>query len=274
MTSTLAPTPALSLYRGKVMHARLKPVGHRFTYAMASMLIDLDRLEEADRASPVFSVNRGNLLAFRERDHGPRDGSPLRPHVDGLLRQAGLARPARVFLLCYPSVLGYTFNPLSVYFCHAGDGTLIALLYQVHNTFGESHTYVEPVRPHQAGPAGIRQERRKLFHVSPFLDMGLTYRFRVRPPQEEVAVRILETDEAGPVLSASFHGRRQAAGTAGLLRTMLQTAGIPWKVIVAIHYEALRLWLKGIGLRKRPAPPLAASFPDGERTGKQSDPAP
>lgn len=260
--------PALSIYSGKVMHARLKPVGHRFSYRMASILIDLDRLEAADRQSALFSVNRCNLVAFHEKHHGSRDGKPLRAHVDRLCRRAGLARPARVELLCYPAVLGYCFNPLAVYFCHDETDNLTALVYQVHNTFGESHTYVEPVTNGQASPAGIRQKRAKGFYVSPFLDMAMTYHFRVRPPDEEMAVRILETDGDGPILAATFHGHRQPAGSTAFLRAILQMLGITWKVTAGIHYEALRLWIKGIGLVPRPAPPPAESY--AGKTGRRA----
>jgi DUF1365 family protein len=253
-------SPAVSLYSGKVMHARLKPVGHRFTYSVCSMLIDLDRLAEAASASSLFSVNRFNVVAFHERDHGPRDGTPLRDHVDRLMRNAGLPRPARVELLCYPSVLGYTFNPLAVYFCRDEAGAVVALVYQVHNTFGESHTYVEPVLPGQQSPAGIRQDRSKGFYVSPFLEMDLTYHFRIRPPDKEVALRILETDAEGPILAATFHGVRQQAGTVTFLAAVLKTLGIPWKVIVGIHLEAARIWLKGIRLQARPKPPAPESY--------------
>lgn len=246
--------PALSLYRGKVMHARLRPVGHRFTYSVASILIDLDRLHEADRASALFAVNRAALVSFHERDHGPRDGTSLRRHCDRLLAEAGVERPSRILLLCYPRVAGYGFNPLSVYFCQDDRGATIAMIYEVRNTYGEIHAYVHPVLEGQASPAGIRQEQAKRFYVSPFLDPGLTYRFRIRPPEAEVALRILESDAVGPVLAATFHGSRVAAGNRAFLLAVLQTLGIPWKVMVAIHFEALRLWLKGLKIRPHTGP--------------------
>ncbi len=246
--------PALLLYNGKVMHARMKPVQHRFTYGVCSILIDIDRLEAARRQSPLFSVNRWNLVSFRERDHGKRDGASLRAFVNASLAAVGMAAPERVELLCYPSVLGFTFNPLSVYFCYDA-GVVTSLIYQVSNTFGESHCYVEPVMPGQSSESGIRQDREKSFYVSPFLEMAMTYHFRIKPPQEEVAIRILETDSDGPILSATFHGNRQVATTGSLLLAVAKTAGIAWKVMVGIHFEALRLWLKGLKLQDRPHKP-------------------
>ena len=255
-------TDAVSLYKGKVMHARLKPVGHRFSYFVSSILIDLDRLAQAGSKSRLFSVNRANLVSFNERHHGPRDGSPLRQWVDTLMENAGFARPQQVSLLCYPTVLGYTFNPLSVYFCRDEDGELTALIYQVHNTFGETHSYVEPVRPGDLGPAGIRQSRAKGFYVSPFMEMEMTYHFRISGPGETVGLRILETDSSGPVLSACFFGRHEALTSGTLLAVVLKTAGITWKTIAGIHYEALRLWLKGLKLVDRPPAPAPVSYPE------------
>ncbi|MGI9402323.1 MAG: DUF1365 domain-containing protein [Rhizobiaceae bacterium] len=264
--------PPLSLYSGKVMHARLDPVSHRFSYKMTSMLIDLDRLQEADSATAIFSVNRPNLVAFHEKHHGPRDGTSLRSYIDATLYKAGVTRPARVELLCYPTVLGYTFNPLSVYFCYDDTGDVTALVYQVHNTFGQSHCYVEPVRQNQRSEAGIRQSRAKCFYVSPFMEMAMTYKFRIRPPADTVALRILEFDAKEPVLAATFHGNRNPANLNHFLRSLLQTIGITWKVTVGIHFEALRLWLKGLRPVDRPAPPLPESFPDKIKSGRWNRP--
>jgi DUF1365 family protein len=236
---------AASLYIGEVMHARLKPVAHRFAYRVASLLVDLDRLPEADRSCRLFSIGRVNLFSFHERDHGPRDGSSLRMHVDRILAEAGVERPDRVQLLCYPRVAGYVFNPLSVYFAHAADGRLTAVIYEVRNTFGGMHAYVQPVEAGQASLAGIRQEARKRFPVSPFIDMDQRYRFRVLPPGEAVRIRILETDRDGPTLAASFIGRRRPL-TARVLAAVF--AAMPFhtlKVMAGIHFEAARLFFKG-----------------------------
>ena len=252
---------ALSLYRGTVRHARLRPRRHRFAYSIAAILIDLDRLAEADGASWLFSVNRPNLVAFHERDHGPRNGSSLRRWVDGLLQQARCEAASSVVLLCYPTVLGYVFNPLSVYFCYGGDGRPVALIYQVHNTFGDNHSYVEPVRPDQITAGFIQQRRAKRIYVSPFMEMSAEYHFRVAPPRQNVCLHIRETDADGSLFFAAFDGERVSAGGFALAKTVLQSFAIPWKVIAAIHFEALRLWWKGLKLQPRPLPPPPASLP-------------
>ena len=110
----------------------------------------------------------------------------------------------RVLLLCYPRLLGYTFNPLSVYFCYRADGALALMIYEVRNTFGDIHAYVLPVKPGEISDAGIRQQHDKLFYVSPFIEMAMRYHFRVSPPGESVKLRILETDREGPLLASDL----------------------------------------------------------------------
>lgn len=246
---------AAALYVGEVMHARLKPIGHRFTYRVMSLLIDLDRLEEADRQSALFGVNRAALYSFHEKDHGRRDGSSLRTYAARCAAEHGISlNGGRVLLLCYPRLFGYTFNPLSVYFCHRADGTLALIIYEVRNTFGEIHPYVLPLRPGDASCAGIRQEQDKLFYVSPFMAMETRYRFRITPPQEAIKLRILETDREGPVLAATFLGRRRALSSRALVASFLTLPLVTLKIMAAIHWEALRLWLKGARLVPRPSP--------------------
>ena len=247
MNEPLFPPPAdiASLYVGDVMHARLKPFGHRFTYRVFSMLLDLDHLEEAGRRSPIFSIGRFNLVSFAPRDHGPRDGADLRAHVERLLGAQGLEAPARILLLAYPRVLGFTFNPLAVYYCYDAQGRITALIYEVRNTFGGMHPYVLPVMDGALDARGLRQEQAKLFYVSPFLHMDHCYRFRMRPPGQTVHVRILECDAQDPVLAATFQGERQSVTTATLLRACVALPFMTFKVMLAIHWQALKLWLKG-----------------------------
>ena len=244
---------AATLYVGEVMHARLKPVGHRFSYRVMSLLIDLDRLEVADRQTPLFGVNRPALYSFHEADHGERDGSSLRSYVQRRAAEHGIELTGgRVLLLCYPRLLGYTFNPLSVYFCYHANGQLALLIYEVRNTFGDIHAYVLPVDNGDISPAGIRQTQDKQFYVSPFVEMAMRYHFRVMPPKDRVKLRILETDSEGPLLSATFNGYRRILTTKELLRSFFSLPIVTLKVVAAIHWEALRLWLKGVRLVPRP----------------------
>jgi len=246
-------TDPASLYFGEVMHARLKPRAHRFSYRVMSLLIDLDRLEEADGQSPLFGVNRAALYSFHEADHGERDGSSLRAYAHRRAAEQGIdLAGGRVLLLCYPCLLGYTFNPLSVYFCHKACGSLALIIYEVRNNFGEMHSYVLPVRSGERSAAGIRQTQDKLFLGSPFVEMAMRYHFRISPPGDEVRLRILETDRDGPLLAATFSGRRARLTTSALLWSFVALPLVTLKIIAAIHWEALRLWLKGVRLVPRP----------------------
>jgi uncharacterized protein len=252
------PTPsdgsAAALYFGEVMHARLKPMGHRFNYRVMSLLIDLDRLGVADRQSPLFGVNRPALYSFNEKDHGERDGSSLKDYVQRRAAEHGIdLTGGRVLLLCYPRLLGFTFNPLSMYYCYRADGELALMIYEVRNTFGDIHAYVLPVTPGELCDAGLRQQQDKLFYVSPFIDMPMRYYFRVSPPGADIKLRILETDRAGPLLAATFHGRRRDLTSAQLLRSFFSLPLVTLKIVAAIHWEALRLWIKGARLVPRPA---------------------
>jgi DUF1365 family protein len=244
---------AATLYFGEVMHARLKPVGHRFSYRVMSLLIDLDRLDAADRQSPLFGVNRAALYSFNEADHGRRDRSSLQCYAQACAAERGIdLTGGRVRLLCYPRLFGYTFNPLSVYFCYRADGELALMIYEVRNTFGDLHAYVLPVKPGEISDAGLRQQQDKLFYVSPFIEMAMRYHFRVSGPGERVKLRILGTDHEGPLLAATFHGRRRELRTATLLRSLVTLPLVSLKVVAAIHWQALRLWLKGARLVPRP----------------------
>ncbi|WP_280790757.1 DUF1365 domain-containing protein [Methylopila sp. M107] len=267
------PASAASLYVGKVMHARLKPKPHRFAYSVFSLLIDLDRLGEAGRMSRLFSVGRFNLLSFRESDHGSGDGA-LSAQIRAALDRAGVDLDGgRVLLLCYPRLLGYVFNPLATYWCYGADDALKAVVYEVTNTFHERHAYVAPVRDGELGLAGLRQSRDKLMYVSPFLDMEMAYAFRLRPPGESVRLRILESDAEGPILSATFAGERQALTSASVLKLCAGFPLMTLKVMAAIHWEALRLWVKGIRLADHPPAPTAQTSVDAPGPIRHGRPA-
>ncbi len=242
-----------SLYVGAVMHRRLRPRVHQFRYRAFWLLIDLDELPSLTERLWLFSHNRANLFSLHDADHGDGTATSLRLQVECQLGEAGVRIGAgRISLLCMPRTLGYGFNPLSVYFCHYPDGTLAALIYQVHNTFGERHSYVMPV----AQASGVvHQGCPKSFYVSPFMDMNLRYEFRVSRPPGRIAVGIRAGTAEGPMFTAALAGQRNDLTDRMLARLCLTIPAVTIKVMAAIHWEALRLWVKGIGYRRRPAAP-------------------
>jgi DUF1365 family protein len=240
-----------TLYIGSVMHRRLRPTVHRFRYRAFWLLIDLDELPALTARLRLFSHNRFNLFALYERDHGDGSATALRVQAERHLLKAGIdSAGGPIRLLCMPRTAGYSFNPISIYFCHRPGGELAAIIYEVHNTFGERHSYVSSVEPNVDD---IRQSSRKVFHVSPFMDMDLVYDFRLTVPAERVAVGISASKGGKPVLNAFLVGASRELTDRALLLTFLAIPLITAKVTLAIHWEALRLWLKGMRLRDRPA---------------------
>lgn len=241
------------LFLGHVMHRRLRPAVNAFAYPVFYVQLPLTDLAAA--RGPLFALDRFNLLSFHSRDHGPRDGRPLLPWIRGLLRERGLADDGEVVLQCFPRVLGYVFNPVSFWFCHDRAGQLIAVLAEVSNTFGGRHSYLL----HLGGrplPDGVELRASKEFHVSPFCDVTGGYRFRFHLQRQAPVVRIDYDDAAGPLLLTSIAGRPRAWSTAALFaafaRMPLLTLGVIWR----IHWQALRLWLKGVPfVGARPATP-------------------
>lgn len=227
------------------MHHRFRPVAHRFVYSVFSLYLDLDELDEVRRRSWLLGVERLGLLSFRNRDHGPRDGSALKPWVLDELSKEGivLERP-RIMLLCMPRIFGYVFNPLSIYFCHDGE-RLAAILYEVKNTFGGQHTYAFPISGERGPEAPMAHGCDKAFYVSPFIQMAARYRFTLREPGEKLAVVIKEHDTEGLFFIASQIGDRAPLRDATLLRALLGDCVMTFKVFAGIHLEALRLWRKG-----------------------------
>jgi DUF1365 family protein len=238
-----------AIYEGWVMHRRLTPRHHRFKYRVFSVLLDLDELPGLGLR--LFQHDRGGLFSFHDRDHG--DGRPLRVWLDDLLAGEGIVADGARRVLCYPRILGYVFNPLSVWFCHGKDGVLKAVVYEVHNTYDERHAYVLPVGDDERL---VRHGCAKAFYVSPFLSRDCRYQFRIRPPGETIAVAIGEEEAGRPILNASFAGERRALTDGALLKMLLRYPLMTVKVVAAIHYEAVRLMLKGV--RRHPHTPKAA----------------
>lgn len=231
-----------ALYAGKVVHARLRPRKHKLTYRVFSLLLDLDEVAELGARLRLFGHNRAAVFSFLDRDHGDGVGD-VRGWVATQLGAADIElREPKIEVLCYPRIFGYVFNPLTVYFCRDGE-TLKAILYEVHNTFGERRTYVISVRE---GANAIEQSCMKELYVSPFVPMDCAYQFHIEAPGERVMIGIDETDPQGLLLRASFAGRRLELTDATLLRALFAYPLMTLKVTAAIHWEALKLWAKGV----------------------------
>jgi len=245
---------ASAIYAGAVLHRRRRPRTHFLKHACFWLYIDIDELENLDRRLKLFSIGRFNLMSFRASDFGDASATPLREQAQTILERAGVRTGrGKIMLLCMPRVLGYGFNPLSVWFCNDEDGSLKALIYEVHNTFGERHSYVIPVT---GDSVSVRQSCNKNFHVSPFMDMGLVYDFAVTGPSERMSVAIRTSDRKGVVLNAVMAGQRLDLTDATLLKLSFKNPFLTLKVIAAIHAHALVLWWKGIGVRAHKGAPF------------------
>lgn len=258
-TASTDESPSSCLYRGEVMHARLLPFRHRFVYRVFSMLVDLDELDTLSEKLRFFSRNRFNLFSYFDRDHGPRDGTPIRQWVHDQLRAAGYkSLQGRIITHCFPRFLGHVFNPLTVYFCYREDGSLQAVLYEVKNTFGEQHCYLIPVEDDLEEGAAIRQSCDKGFYVSPFMEMESRYRFRLKQPDEKLSILIRQETPAGETLVATHTARRAPLDDSTILKMAGLFPFLTLKVVAGIHWEALRLWIKGAVFHERPEEPQEA----------------
>ena len=243
------------LYAGSVFHRRLRPRRHELRYGVFYMLLDLDELDGLDRDLAGFAHNRFAPVSFYDRDHGGGDDRPLRQWLEGQLQRAGLSvSGGRVELLTMPRIFGYAFNPLSIWFCRDGNDRLIAVLYEVRNTFGDRHCYLFPVEP---GESPIKQRCDKAFYVSPFMAVDGEYHFRLVEPGARGSLTIRESDEEGVLLTASFAGEVRPLSAAGLAVTLLRYPLLTLKVAAGIHWEALKLLAKGLRFRARPAAPAS-----------------
>jgi len=248
---------ASALYVGRVMHRRLRPRRHAFEYRGFWFVFDLDEIDTLAARLQLFSRNRFNLFSFHDRDYGDGTGAPLRRQIEGHMMAAGLAPDGgAIQVLTSPRICGYVFNPLSVFFIRGVEGGLRAILWEVSNTFGERHAYLLPVADPES-PA-LRQSCAKKLHVSPFLAMDLTYNFRVAPPAARTLVSIIAADAEGAMLVARMNGERRELGDGALLRAFGSVPFMTLKVVFAIHWEALRLWFRGVGFRASPPPPETA----------------
>lgn len=244
------------LYRGEVYHKRFRPTTHALKYRVFTLFVDLSELPALDSNCRLFAYNRFNLFSFKDSDVGEGLDESLEYYVKRKLQSSGIAEaPARIVLSCYPRVLGFAFNPLSLFYCFNKDGEVFAIVHEVHNTFGERHCYVLPCerKTYQGADKWIHQAVGKSLFVSPFAHMGMRYSFRVNVPGERQVITIrthdLE-DNDDLLLTAGYSASRLAFTDYNLLRLFLTLPGMSVKVVAGIHWEALKLYLKKVPLFK------------------------
>jgi DUF1365 family protein len=251
------PTEAVMLHTGAVSHTRHVAPRRRFAYRFWMVSADLDAVQ----ATRLFRRNSAGLVSLHDADHGKRDGTALRPWVEGQLARAGLADAAsRIRLLAIPRVLGHAFNPISFYFCYRNDGSLGAVIHEVKNTFGGQVAYCLPAEGER-----IRQGCGKRLHVSPFFDMRGGYRFAFRPPRfepgAEWSIGIVHAGPEGQRMTAAMRLTAEPYSEAAMARLALGSALLPARVLGAIHWQALLLWLRGARfhpLGAAPADPIGS----------------
>tara|TARA_B100000579_G_scaffold413757_1_gene406718 strand:- start:1016 stop:1771 length:756 start_codon:yes stop_codon:yes gene_type:complete len=235
------------IYNGEVSHTRFKPVKHFLKYKTFSLFIDLDEINKLDKSIPIFSINNFNVFSFYNKDHGERDGKPLKNWVIKNLKKFKVKiNINKIKLLCYPRIFGYVFNPLSIFYCYEND-LLKAVFYEVKNTFNEQHTYIFKTKKNES----VIQKCKKKFYVSPFMDMDTYYNFKLLNPNEKLFVSIKQTDKKGSILNAVQTGKRKEFNLKQLIFNFFRYPLMTIKIIVAIHYEALLLWKKGAIYRSR-----------------------
>ena len=238
-----------AIYNGQVIHKRFRPKIHSFKYNVFSLLIDLSELEMLDKQVNFFSYNKLNLISFYDKDHGERDGSSLIDWVQGNLKKNNINNEnIKIKILCYPRIFGFVFNPLSIFYVYNLDNNLISILYEVKNTFGEQHTYIFRV---EKDTNLIQNNCSKKLHVSPFIEMNCHYFFRLLKPGNKISVIIDQYNNSDKILFASQDGVRTDFNSKYLIKSYLKHPIMTFKIIIAIHYEAFKLWTKGIKFVKK-----------------------
>lgn len=244
-----------ALYVGSVSHHRLTPKRHALRNRVYWMLLDLSELAALDAELKLFSHNRCNLFSCFDRDHGDGTDTPLLEQARTLIASAGIdAREPTIQMLCMPRVAGYDFNPLTVYYCSNERKEVIAVIYEVNNTFGGRHSYVIPTTPSKDGT--IRQVCDKAFYVSPFMDLDMKYRFRTKSPNQKVGVSVQARKHDRAVINTSLIGHRRELSDRNLFQVAITHPGLPMKVTGAIYWNALKLWCRGFAVN--PAKPSTA----------------
>lgn len=253
----------IQLLDAKIFHERMRPRNNRFGYGALYCVVPLDELS-ARRRGPV-ALNRFGLFSIRESDYGEPGQAPA-VHIQNILNDHGLGQAdGEIQLMTLPRVLGYGFNPVSFWLCHDRNGGLRAVLAEVNNTFGERHSYLCCHEDHRAIAGSDRIRARKAFHVSPFLAVEGQYVFRFALDRTHAAIAIDLEDGEGLLLRTSVSGRLMPLTRRTLWATLLRNPLYPIKVIGLIHYQAVKLFLKGLRHFHKPPAPAAriSSVPHG-----------
>ncbi len=254
----LAAQPLIGF--GQVRHTRLRPSRHAFAYPTYFLMLPLRSLHRADSAAiGALAHNRRGALSFFDRDHGDGRDNAVQ-WLDELLQHHGIHdATGEAWLHCYPRVLGYTFKPVSFWYCHRAEsegGGLRAIVVEVNNTFGERHCYLL-----DAPRMGAELAAAKVFHVSPFCSVEGGYRFRFLRTQSRgeprTVVRIDYDDAQGPLLQTSVSGALQPVTAASVRRALWRHPAMTLGVIARIHWQAARLWIKRVRFFRKPEPPEA-----------------
>lgn len=250
-----------ALYTVRVMHRRRVAPLYRFVYRIFYLLLDIDRLDALHARLRWFSHNRSNLIAFHDRDHGRGEVGGLRAWAESLLAARGVAlEGGRIRLLTQPRMLGWVFNPVSFWYCEHADGRLRAVIAEVNNTFGERHSYVLTAAEAGASageplPYEVALGKDKCFHVSPLFDLVGRYHFRFAEPGERLQVRLDETREGLPLIDTAIFGERRELTDRSLLAQLVRMPVQALKVLAAIHWQALKIWMRGAKFHGKPPPP-------------------
>jgi len=244
------PSVQALLATGEVRHTRLRPARHAFEYPTFFVLLPMRALRERDWA--VMTRNRFGWLSFHDADHG-LGGPDALAWIEDLLRQEGLSdTDGEIWLQTYPRVLGFAFKPVSFWYCHRRDGSLGAVLVEVNNTFGERHCYL------LSGPGlgfGRELQARKVFHVSPFCRIEGRYRFRFMRTADRIVARVDHDDSQGPLILTSMSGHLKPLTARSVMRASLRMPLLTLGVILRIHWQALKLWLKRVPFVTKPEVP-------------------
>jgi DUF1365 family protein len=235
------------IYTGKVFHQRHSIPRHQFLYSVFYFLIDLDEKRSINHNSLIFKRNGPAWFSFYDRRHGAGEES-LKAWAEDFLEHKGIKNgPFSFQILAMPRILGYVFNPISVIYCYDKIDFLVAIIYEVNNTFGERIHYLCPVLDNSTP---IQQSCEKALFVSPFFSMSGHYQFQIDRPSEELRLKIDYFKDNTKVLTATFSGKYRSFTIRNLLKLIAQYPALTWKVTLGIHFEALRIWAKGIPLVK------------------------